>query len=322
MGKPYVFITRKLPDEVVEPFLVEFEVNMWPHEGIPVDSETLYSEVEKADGLLTMLTDPIDESLIDRGKRIKIIANMAVGYDNIDVSYAEQKGVIVTNTPDVLTETTADLTFALLMATARRIVEAEQFIRENRWENWGPLLLAGKDIHHKTIGIVGMGRIGQEVARRAKGFSMNILYHNRSRKLEIEQELRARYLPFEDLLRESDYVVCLTPLTPDTKGLFDEKAFKLMKRDSVFINVSRGPTCDEQALFEALSSGEIGAAGLDVFEKEPISADHPLLTLPNVVALPHIGSSSEETRISMVRLCLENISLVLKGMSPKTKVNP
>ncbi len=321
MGKPYVFITRKLPDEVIEPFLEEFEVDMWPHEGIPVDSETLYSEAEKADGLLTMLTDPIDESVIDRGKRLKIIANMAVGYDNINVSYAEKKGVIITNTPDVLTETTADLTFALLMATARRIVEAEQFIRENKWENWSPLLLAGKDIHHKTIGIVGMGRIGQEVARRAKGFSMNILYHNRSRKPEIEKELGASYSSFEELLQESDYVVCLTPLTPDTKGLFNAKAFKLMKRDGMFINVSRGATCDEHALFEALSSGEIAAAGLDVFEKEPISADHPLLTLPNVVALPHIGSSSKETRISMIQLCLDNLSLVLKGKSPKTRVS-
>lgn len=321
MGKPYIFITRKLPDEVVDPIRKEFEVNMWPHEETPVDFQTLQSEAEKSDGLLTMLTDKIDKSVIDRGKGLKIIANMAVGYDNIDVTYAQEKGVVVTNTPDVLTETTADLTFALLMATARRIVEAEKFIRENKWGNWAPLLLAGKDIHHKTIGIVGMGRIGQEVAKRAKGFSMNILYHNRSRKQEVEEELGANYSSFEDLLSESDYVVCLTPLTPETKGMFDAKAFKLMKKDSIFINVSRGATCDEKALFEALTSGEIAGAGLDVFEKEPISAKHPLLTLPNVVALPHIGSSSEETRISMMQLCLDNLSLVLKGKSPKTKVS-
>ncbi len=322
MSKPYVYITRSLPEDVVNQFQDIFDIKMWSYEEKPVDRETLLQEANKADALITMLSDKVDEELLNECQQVKVIANLAVGYDNIDVQKAEEKGVTITNTPDVLTETTADLTFSLLMATARRIVEAAEYVKEGQWKNWAPLLLAGKDIHHKTIGIVGMGRIGEAVAKRATGFNMDIIYHNRSRKERAEQELGAKYVSFDDLLEQSDYVVCLAPLTKETKGMFDQKAFEKMKSTAIFINASRGANVDEDALYKALENGEIKAAGLDVFAQEPISSDHPLLQLENVVALPHIGSSSEETRKNMMELCFENIQRVWNGQEAKTKVNP
>ncbi|KGX89795.1 2-hydroxyacid dehydrogenase [Pontibacillus marinus] len=322
MSKPYVYITRSLPEDVVNQFRDIFDVHMWDYKEKPVDRETLLQEATKADALITMLSDKVDEELLNECQQVKVIANLAVGYDNINVKKAEEKGITITNTPDVLTETTADLTFSLLMATARRIVEAAEYVKEGQWQNWAPLLLAGNDIHHKTIGIVGMGRIGEAVAKRATGFYMDILYHNRSRKERAEQELGAKYVSFEDLLEQSDYVVCLAPLTKETKGMFDQKAFEKMKSTAIFVNASRGANVDEEALYKALEKGEIKAAGLDVFAQEPISSDHPLLQLENVVALPHIGSSSEETRKNMMELCFENIQRVWNGQEAKTKVNP
>jgi glyoxylate reductase len=319
--KPYVYITRKLPDEVIVPLQEKFEVKMWEHEDIPVAKETLLQEAKKADALLTMLSDPIDESIITAGNKLKVVANLAVGFDNIDLSAASREGIAVCNTPEVLTDTTADLTFGLLMATARRLVEAAEFVKEGNWKSWSPLLLAGYDIHHKTIGIVGMGKIGETVAKRATGFDMNILYHNRTRKPEVEQQLGASYVSFNELVEQSDFIVCLTPLTPETKNLFTRDVFKKMKSSAIFVNASRGPVVDEQALLESLVAGEIAGAGLDVFEKEPISADHPLLKLSNVVALPHIGSSSVETRVTMMKLCIDNITAVIEGSEPKTLVN-
>ncbi|QHE53412.1 D-glycerate dehydrogenase [Pontibacillus sp. HMF3514] len=322
MSKPYVYITRSLPEDVVNQFQDIFDIHMWDYEEKPVERETLLQEANKADALITMLSDKVDEELLHECNQVKVIANLAVGYDNIDVQKADEKGITITNTPDVLTETTADLTFSLLMATARRIVEAAEYVKEGQWKNWAPLLLAGKDIHHKTIGIVGMGRIGEAVAKRATGFNMDILYHNRSRKEHAEQELGAKYVSFDDLLEQSDYVVCLAPLTKETKGMFDQKAFEKMKSTAIFVNASRGANVDEEALYKALEDGEIQAAGLDVFAQEPISSDHPLLQLENVVALPHIGSSSEETRKNMMELCFENIQRVWNGQEAKTKVNP
>lgn len=322
MSKPYVYITRSLPEDVVNQFQDIFDIKMWDYAEKPVDRETLLQEANKADALITMLSDKVDEDLLTECQQVKVIANLAVGYDNIDVQKAEEKGITITNTPDVLTETTADLTFSLLMATARRIVEAAEYVKEGQWKNWAPLLLAGKDIHHKTIGIVGMGRIGEAVAKRATGFNMDILYHNRSRKERAEQELGAKYVSFDDLLEQSDYVVCLAPLTKETKGMFDQKAFEKMKSTAIFVNASRGANVDEEALYKALDNGEIKAAGLDVFAQEPISSDHPLLQLENVVALPHIGSSSEETRKNMMELCFDNIQRVWNGQEAKTKVKP
>jgi glyoxylate reductase len=260
--------------------------------------------------------------LLEAGKNLKVVANMAVGFDNIDVEAATKNGIYICNTPDVLTETTADLTFALLTAAARRIVEAAEFVKEGNWKSWSPFLLAGQDIYNKTIGICGMGKIGEGVARRAKGFGMEILYHNRTRKLETEQELGAKYCSFDSLLESSDFVVALTPLTSETRHLFNQSAFRKMKASAIFINASRGAVADEEALIDALKTQEIAGAGLDVFAEEPISADHPLLKLPNVVALPHIGSASLETRMAMISVCADNIDRVLKGKDPRTIVNP
>jgi glyoxylate reductase len=321
MKKPYVFITRKLSEHIVSPLKEKYDVNMWEHESTPVPRETLLNEVKKATALITMLSEKIDEELLEAGRDLQVVANLAVGYDNIDVQAATKKGIAICNTPDVLTDTTADLTFALLMATARRIIEAAELVKKGEWKSWSPFLLAGQDIHHKTIGIVGMGSIGEAVAKRAKGFDMNILYHNRSRKPEAEKSLGAKYCSFEDLIQQADFIVCLTPLTPDTKKLFNREAFNKMKKSAIFINASRGPVVDEKALYEALVEGEIAAAGLDVFETEPIGADHPLLSLQNVVALPHIGSATKETREAMMQLCVENVDRVLSGKSPKTLVN-
>lgn len=319
--KPYIFITRKLPENAILKLTEQFTVNMWDKEDVPVPREILLAEAKKADALLTMLSDKIDEEVISAGQSLKVIANLAVGYDNIDINTATSRGIAICNTPDVLTDTTADLTFGLLMATARRLIEAAEFVKDGKWQSWSPLLLAGHDIHHKTIGIVGMGKIGETVAKRATGFDMEILYHNRSRKPEVEQTIGAQYVSFDELVTRADFIVCLTPLTNETKNLFTADVFKQMKSSAIFINASRGPVVDEDALYDALVNGTIAGAGLDVFAKEPISADHPLLKLTNVVALPHIGSSSVETRTTMMELCVENISNVLTGDNPKTLVN-
>lgn len=318
--KPYVYITRKLPNHVLNVLEEKYEVNMWDKEDVAVPRDLLIKEAKQADALLTMLTDSVDQELLTVAEKLRVVANLAVGYDNIDIQAAKEKGITVCNTPDVLTDSTADLTFGLLMATARRIVEAAELVKNGSWKSWSPLLLAGQDIHHKTIGIVGMGSIGQTVAKRAKGFDMEILYHNRTRKMEAEAQLGATYCSFEDLITTADFVVCLTPLSEETRKLFNREVFKKMKKTAIFINASRGPVVDEKDLFEALKEGDIAAAGLDVFEKEPIGAEHPLLALPNVVALPHIGSASIETRTAMMRLCVENIDLVLSDQQPKTQV--
>ncbi|WP_442595946.1 2-hydroxyacid dehydrogenase [Neobacillus sp. D3-1R] len=319
--KPYIFITRKLPDDVLSKIQETYEVSMWDKEDIPVPREILLKEASQADALLTMLSDSIDRDLLTSAKKLKVVANLAVGFDNIDIQTATELGIAVCNTPDVLTDTTADLTFSLLLATARRIVEAAEFVKNDQWKSWSPLLLAGHDVHHKTIGIVGMGKIGEAVAKRATGFEMDILYNNRTRKLEAEERLGVQYTPFEDLIKKSDFIVCLTPLTKETKNLFTREVFQQMKPSAIFVNAARGPVVNEQDLYEALVNGQIAGAGLDVFEVEPIRSSHPLLTLSNVVALPHIGSSSVETRMTMMKLCLDNISAVLERKTPKTLVN-
>lgn len=321
MSKPYVFITMRVPDEVVQQLSNHAQVGMWEAD-TPCPREKLLEEAAKADGLFTMLVDRIDQELLTQARSLKIVANMAVGYDNIDIETAKKLGIMVTNTPDVLTEATADLTFALLMATARRLIEASQVLYEGKWTSWSPFFMAGQDIYGKKLGIVGMGRIGEAVARRAKGFDMDIYYYNRRPKPEAEQRLGAKYLPFDQLLETADFVVCLTPLTRETYRLFGRPQFERMKKSAIFINASRGQVVDEEALYQALKEKQIWAAGLDVFEKEPIPTDHPLLTLPNVVALPHIGSASVATRTTMAHLAAENIILALKGEKPKTLVDP
>lgn len=320
MKKPKIYITRKIPEYLLEPYKNQLEFKMWTDDKMPVPKEVLYEEVKNADGLLCLLTEKIDRNFLEHAAHLKIIANMAVGYDNIDVKTAKEKNIIVTNTPDVLTETTADLTFALLMATARRLIEATNYIYEDQWGEWSPFMLAGTDIHHKIIGIVGMGRIGEALARRATGFNMEVLYHNRSRNLNREQELEASYVSFEQLLEQSDFVISLVPLSEATENMFDKTAFQKMKSQAIFINASRGGVVDEEALYEALANDTIRAAGLDVFKEEPISSSHPLTKLKNAVLLPHIGSASTATRENMLKLCLENMQLVFQGASPRTPI--
>ncbi|WP_088032694.1 2-hydroxyacid dehydrogenase [Evansella clarkii] len=319
-SRPYVFVTRKIPEETLVTLKEKAEVKMWPKEEEPVPREVLLEEAGRAEGLLTMLSDSIDKELLEQAPKLKVVANMAVGYDNIDVSFARQKNVSVCNTPDVLTETTADLTFALLLASARRLVEASEYIKDDRWKNWSPLLLAGADIHHKTIGIFGMGRIGAAVAKRAAGFGMNVLYHNRSRNIQAEKELGASYVSFSELLEDADFVVSLAPLTESTRNVFNEDAFSKMKNTAFFINASRGGLVDEGALAGALENLQIAGAGLDVFKEEPIGKDHPLLRFKNVTVLPHIGSASRETRLKMASLAGKNIADVLGGIKPEAEV--
>jgi glyoxylate reductase len=321
MKTPKIFITRKCPEERLEALKSLGEVQMWDKEDEPCPRDLLLEKAKEADALLTMLSDQVDEELLNKAENVKVISNLAVGYDNINLDYAKQKNVIITNTPDVLTDTTADLTFALILAAARRVIEAADYVKEGKWSSWSPLLLAGADVHHKTIGIVGMGKIGQAVAKRAKGFDMNILYHNRSRDYDAENKLEAVYKSLNELLAQSDFVVCMTPLTNETKKMFNADSFRKMKSSAIFINTSRGGTVVEEDLIKALEEGEIAGAGLDVFENEPISTDHPLLKLPNIVALPHIGSATLETRYAMIDCCVQNIKSVLTGKSPITPLN-
>ncbi|MBP2243128.1 glyoxylate reductase [Cytobacillus eiseniae] len=319
--KPKVFITRKIPTHLLNKLEEVCEVSIWNHENTPVPREVLEEKIVDAVGLFCLLTETIDEELLQKANNLKVISNMAVGYNNINVDVASKKGIIVTNTPGVLTETTADLTFALLMATARRIPEASDYLRDGKWSTWSPMQLTGQDIYNSTIGIIGLGRIGEALAKRAKGFNMDILYYNRSRKLEAEKELGLQYSTLENLLKESDYVCIMTPYTPETKNMIRKEHFKLMKDTSIIINTARGGIVNENDLYHALVNGEIWAAGLDVFEQEPVPMDHPLLTMPNVVTLPHIGSPSIATRIKMANVAVNNMLQALNGEIPENIVN-
>ncbi|MGG3452170.1 2-hydroxyacid dehydrogenase [Domibacillus aminovorans] len=319
--KPFVYVTRQVPDAIFERLAIKYDVEMWKEADKAVPREILLEKVSKADALLTVITDVVDEELFSRAGSLKVVANMAVGIDNIDLDAASRHGVSICNTPDVLTDTTADLTFTLLLATARRVIEAAEFVKDGKWTSWAPMMLVGTDVHHKKIGIVGMGKIGTAVAKRAAGFDMDILYHNRNRHEVAEEMLGAQYRSLDALLEEADFVICLAPLTDDTRGLFQREHFQKMKNEAIFINASRGPIINEQALIEALEAKEIAAAGLDVFDKEPLHAAHPFLTMKNVVALPHIGSASKETRMTMMMTCCENIEAVIDNRHPRTLVN-
>lgn len=321
MLKPNIFITRKIPVSIINQLEKNCDVSIWEHEDTPVPRDVLEEKIVEIDGLFCLLTETIDEELLSKATKLKVISNMAVGYNNIDIEAASKKGIMVTNTPGVLTETTADLTFALLMATARRITEASAFLREGHWHTWSPMQLTGQDIYQSTIGIIGLGRIGEALARRAKGFNMNILYYSRSRKLRAEAELGLHFASLEDLLRKSDFVCIMTPYSTDTHNMIRKEHFQLMKDTAILINTARGGIVNENDLYQALSEGEIWAAGLDVFEHEPVSIDHPLLTLPNVVTLPHIGSASIVTRMKMAEVASDNLLRILIEESPRNVVN-
>jgi len=311
--RPRVYITRALPTEALGELPLHCDYTCWPESELPVPRDVLLKEAEHADGLLTMLTDQIDDSLLKHASRLRVVSNLAVGYDNIDIGAAKERGIAVCNTPDVLTESTADLTFALMLATARRLVEAADYVKRDKWTSWSPSLLTGMDVYNKTLGIVGLGRIGIAVARRASGFGMQVVYNSRTQKLKEEQALNIRFSPLDQLLCESDFVCVLTPLSDATKNLIGPRELSLMKPSSVLINTARGGVVDESALYEALCQGEIWGAGLDVFSQEPLRANHPLLALPNVIAIPHIGSATIETRHRMARLAADNLWLALSG---------
>jgi len=318
--KPAIFITRKLPEEIVAPLREKFNVRMWESASESVPRDILLQEVSTADALWPVLADKIDRELFEAATKLKIISNLAVGFNNVDLEAAKEHKVIITNTPDVLTETTADLAFALLLASARRVTEAEKYIRDGNWKSWSPMQLTGMDVFGATLGIVGMGRIGEAVARRAKGFDMRVLYHNRTRKQESEEQYGFEYRDLDKLLAESDFVLIFTPLTPETKNMIGENELAKMKKTGIILNVARGGIINEAALYKALKEGVIWGAGLDVFETEPVRLDHPLLTLPNVTVLPHIGSATIRTRFAMMNLNVQAITDVLEGREPKNRV--
>jgi len=315
-----VFIIRRIFPEallLLEKHGIDYEM----HTGPPLEKSKLITKVRDVEGLICLLSDRIDREVLEAGKKLEIVANVAVGYDNIDVEAATELKIMVTNTPGVLTEATADLTFGLVLAVARRIVEGDKLMREGRFSGWELDLLLGTDVHGKTLGVVGFGRIGQAVARRAHGFGMEVLYYNRSPKPEAERELSVEFVPFEELLQRSDFISIHLPLTPETRHLFTAREFKLMKPTAFLINVARGPIVDEEALVQALKAREIAGAALDVFEDEP--RVHPGLTkMENVVLTPHIGSAGRETRVRMALMAIENVIAALSGRRPPNLVNP
>ncbi len=321
MSKPRVFVTRIIPDRGLRKVLEQTDATVWEDE-LPPPRAVLLEWASQADGLLTLLTDKIDAELMDAAPRLKVVANFAVGFDNFDVPAATQRGILMTNTPGVLTDTTADLAFALLMACARRIVEGRDYAKNGHWRTWGPMLLMGQDIHGATLGIAGIGRIGLAMARRAAGFGMRILYHDAMRSEVAEKELGAIPVSKEELLAQSDFVSLHVPLTPETRHYIDAAALKLMKPNAVLVNTSRGPVVDTMALYAALKAKQIFAAGLDVTDPEPLPADHPLYTLDNALIVPHIASASFETRSKMAEMAADNLLAGLAGKLPPNCLNP
>jgi glyoxylate reductase len=313
-------ISRHLPEEALALARGAATVRM-PAEDRRLAPTELAEYLRDADGLVCLLTDTVDAATLAAAPRLRVVANVAVGYDNIDVAAATGRGVIVTNTPGVLTETTADFTWALLLAAARRVAEADAFTRAGKFKEWGLMLLLGEDVHGKTLGILGLGRIGRAVARRAQGFSMRVLYHDAVRDTAAERELGVVYGDKATILREADFVTLHVPLLPETQHYVGERELRLMKPTAYLINAARGPVVDEAALARALRDGRIAGAGLDVYEEEP--RIHPgLLECPNAVLAPHIASASRETRLKMARMAVENALAVLEGRRPANPVNP
>ena len=318
---PTVAVTRKIPEAGLALLREAAEVRVWPEE-LPPSPEQLAELLRGCDGAVTLLTDRIDGAVLDREPQLKVVSNFAVGFDNVDVPAATERGVAVCNTPGVLTETTADFAFALLMSAARRIPEGIDYVRAGQWQTWGPLLLLGRDLHRATIGIVGFGRIGQALAKRARGFEMEILYYDAQRYPDAERALGATYRELDDLLRESDFVTLHVALTPETQQMIGAREFGLMKREAVVVNAARGPVIDTDALVNALRDGEIMGAALDVTDPEPLPADHPLVSLPNCIVVPHIASATVATRDNMATLAARNVLAVLRGERPEAIVNP
>ncbi len=319
--KPPVYVTRRLPQPALQALLKVCEVEIWDQE-LPPPYEVIAAAIAEKEGLLCLLTDRIDAALMDAAPGLKVISQCAVGYDNVDVGAATARGIPVGNTPGVLTDATADFAFTLLMAAARRIGEAIDYVREGHWQTWGLTLLLGQSVYGATLGIVGLGRIGQALARRARGFDMRVLYYDAARQPEAEAELGVEYCPLEDLLRESDLISLHVSLTEETRGLMNARRFALMKPTAVLVNTSRGPVVDAEALYEALQSGQIAYAALDVTDPEPLPADHKLLTLPNLIVAPHIASATVTSRNLMATRAVQNLVAGLRGERLPFCVNP
>jgi glyoxylate reductase len=319
--QPAVLISRQLPESAVALARSRAQVDAYAKDA-PMPRAELLERLEGKQGLICVISEVIDEALLAARPGLRVVSNVAVGYNNVDVAACTRRGVVVTNTPDVLTDTTADFAWTLLMATARRLVEADRYTREGRFRQWEYMLLLGGDVHGKTLGVVGFGRIGRAMARRATGFGMRVLYQDAvAADAATERALNATRTDLATLLRESDFVTLHTPLSPDTRHLINAASLRTMKKTAYLINAARGPVVDEAALVEALREGRIAGAGLDVFEQEPVV--HPgLIGLPNVVLAPHIASASHETRLKMATLAVENCLAVLEGKTPPTPVNP
>lgn len=320
-NRPVVVVTREIPQAGLDILRECAEVRVWPGEMPPTPDELDHLLIG-AQGALTLLDDRIDGAVLDRHPDLRVVSNYAVGYDNIDVPAATERGVAVCNTPGVLTETTAEFAFALLMASARRIVEAADYVREGKWHTWGPQVLLGRNVTGATLGIVGFGRIGKELARMAGGFQMRVLVPDTSSDKDGAREVGAELVPYDQLLAESDYVSLHVALNDETHHLFGAREFGLMKSTSILINAARGRVVDTNALLEALTTGQILGAGLDVTDPEPLPADHPLVALPNCTIAPHIASATVQTRTAMAEMAAANLVASLQGEVPEFIVNP
>jgi D-3-phosphoglycerate dehydrogenase len=317
---PKILVTRKIIEDGINLLLSKgYEVEINPHNR-PLTREELLERIKDKDAVITQLVDRVDKDFFDVGKNVKIVANYAVGYDNIDLEEATRRGVYITNTPNVLNNATAELAWTLLFSVARRVIVADRFMRTGQYKGWDPLLFLGKEITGKTLGIIGMGRIGFTFAKMSKGFNMRVLYYDVYRNETAEKEIPAEYVDLDTLLKESDFISIHVPLTSQTRHLISERELKLMKNSAIIINTSRGPVVDEKALVKALKEGWIWGAGLDVYEREP-DFEPELSQLENVVMLPHIGSATEEARRGMSILCAENIIDFFDGRIPRTLVN-
>jgi len=319
--QPRILVTRHVYPEAIT--ILEAAGNVQYNDtSAGLSAERLQAVVADKNAIVCQLTDRIDAAVMDAASELKVIANVAVGFDNIDIPAATRRGILVTNTPGVLTDTTADLAFTLLMAASRRIAEADRFLRSGRWHQWEIDMLCGHDIHGHTLGILGLGRIGLGMARRAQGFGMRVIYHDLARAAaEVENEYGIEYVDSETLFRDSDFLSVHVPLNDCTRHIVGSAEFQLMKPTAVLVNTSRGPVVDEKALAQALESGQIASAGLDVFEDEP-TVEPRLLALENVVLVPHIGSASIKTRTRMCTMAANNAAAVLAGQPPPNLVNP
>jgi glyoxylate reductase len=321
MASPRIFVTRGMVGDGLERLAGSADVTVWPDPD-PPPRDALLEHARRSDGLMTTISDRIDGPLLDAAPSVRVVSQLAVGYDNIDAAAATERGVLVCNTPGVLTDATADLTFALMLAHARRLFAGDRALRNGEWGEWSPVFMLSRDLHGKTLGIVGLGSIGRAVAERARGFKMPLLYWSRSPKPDVEAQLGIHWRDLDDLMREADYISIHLALSDESHGLIDARRIGLMKPEAVLVNTARGPIVDQEALYGALVAKRIGGAALDVFAEEPLDPAHPILALENVVVSPHVGSATFETRARMTDLAVDNLLAFFRGERPPAPVNP